>query len=175
MVTSAQRRHPRPWAIALGLIALAVVPLLGVAAMAGAGGDSDAAECADVAAADQTIVKQAVLDALPAGAAKDVATASAYDDACAIGGVETTGRWTSIATGASIVLALEQLGWTRLDTGSEAPDWLTNNLPATGTGGATNDNESPNVVLTRSIDGRDLDLAVDREGLHLVLARDSSS
>ncbi|MGQ0845215.1 MAG: hypothetical protein ACT4QF_13895 [Sporichthyaceae bacterium] len=171
MVTEAQRRGPRPWAIALGLIAVAMVPILAVAAMAGSGGASDAEGCEAVAAADRTVVEQAVLDALPGGSTKDLVTSTDYDEACAIGGVETTARWTTIATGASVVFALERQGWTRVDTGSEDPAWLTEDLAPTGTAGATNDNESLNVVLTKLVGGRDLDLAVDQEGLHVVLAR----
>lgn len=48
-------------------------------------------------------------------------------------------------------------------------------LPATAAGGSISDNESLNIVLTKAVESHVVDLAVDQEGLHVVIARGSIS
>lgn len=169
MVTGEQRKRPRPWALALGMIAMAVVPLLAVAAMASGGGSADS-DCADVARQDTDLVRRAVLDTLAPNSLREVKTSSDYDEACALGGVEVHAAWAQ-TTGATIVRALQAQGWTVVDSGMDEPDWFAADTAPTGAAGTTADNDSPNMVLTKTVENRPIDIGVDSEGLHLVLAR----
>lgn len=169
MVTDEQRRRPRPWALALGMIALAVVPLLAVAAMASGGRSSDD-DCADVSRQDVDLVRRAVLDTLPVNSTRELKTTSDYDAECALGAVEVQGAWAQ-TTGATMVRALQAQGWTVVDTGVGEPAWFLVDQAPSGIAGGTADNDSPNMVLTKTVESRQIDVGVDAEGLHLVLAR----
>lgn len=171
MVTSEQRRRPRPWAIALGLIAVAMIPVLAVAAMAG-GDDGASAACETASVEEQALLTRSVLDVLPAGSVRDVVKDSQYDETCAFGGTELSARWDTV-TGKAMIAALESAGWKR--AAGAAPDWYTNDERPTGAGASTNDNDSPNIVLMRTVEGRTLDLAVDQEGLYALITRGSAS
>lgn len=144
-----------------------MVPVLGVAAMAASGG-SDNKGCESIAADEQAMLTRAVLDVLPAGSVREVTKSSDYDEDCEFGGTEISARWDN-ATGTDMVFALETAGWKR--TAEAAPDWYDSDARPTGAGAHTNDNDSPNMVLNRTVDGRTLDLAVDQEGLYAIVAR----
>jgi hypothetical protein len=171
VVTDQQRRRPRPWAIALGLIAIAAIPVLAVAAMAGSD-DGSSATCETASADEQALLTRSVLDVLPAGSVREVAKDSQYDESCTFGGTELSARWDQ-ATGKAMIAVLEAAGWKR--AAGAAPDWYADDERPTGAGASTNDNDSPNIVLMRTVEGRTLDLAVDQEGLYAIVARGSAS
>ncbi|MGQ0466603.1 MAG: hypothetical protein ACT4QG_14925 [Sporichthyaceae bacterium] len=172
MVTEEQRKRPRPWALALGMIAVAIVPLLAVAAMAS--GDDSSQDCADVARDETAFLKRVVLDTLPANSTRNVTSSSAYVDECALGAIEVQAAWAQ-TTGATVVRTLQAQGWTMTDTGADEADWFQFDHAPSGAAGTTADNESPNVALTRTVENRTVDVGVDAEGLQVVLARAGGS
>ncbi len=168
VVTDGLRRRPPAWAISLGLIAVVMVPVLAFAGMASGDSAEDSAACKSAAADEQALLTKHLLEVLPAGSVRDVSKDSDYDEACEYGGTEVSARWDQ-ASGKAMVTALEAAGWQR--KAGDEPDWYATDARPTGAGEHTNDNDSPNLVMMRTVEGKTLDLAVDQEGLYGLIAR----
>lgn len=171
--------HPRPeisppaWilsALAIGLVLLSVIGAVGVVREV-LSTDLDAyGECETAKQAEQALIRRTITDVLPTGSLREVSLTSEFDWDCEFGDTTLTARWDR-TTGAAMVEPLEAHGWRKSGAREDLPDWYTQRAEPTGAAGKAVANDSPSLTLTRTVDNRDLELALNRDGLAISLER----
>lgn len=153
------RGQPRPepsppaWLLAgtvlLALLAVPVIAFSALVVMAGQLTQSPPnayGTCESAAAADRTLVEREVFRTLPARSVRDPQWRSSFDADCQFGATEASATWDQ-AKGSSVAKVLQTAGWRRTE-----PD-------------------GPDLALTRSFAGREVRLALGREGLRVYVPR----
>lgn len=102
--------------------------------------------CEGAAADDRALVEREVFATLPARSVGDPRYRSSFDADCEFGATEVSVAWDQ-AKGGAIAKVLQTAGWRRTE-----PD-------------------GPDMALVKSFDGREVNLAVGREGLRVYVPR----
>lgn len=153
------RGQPRPepsppaWLLAgTVLLALLAVPVLAFSALVVMAGELTQSApnaygtCESAAAADRSLVEREVFGTLPAHSVRDPQWRSSFDADCEFGATEVSATWDR-TKGPAVAKVLQTAGWQRTE-----PD-------------------GPDLALTKSFAGREVRLALGREGLRVYVPR----